>query len=349
MNIIKYRSITFKEGKYVKSAKIIVLLITLILLSALLLAGCSNASKADKVRLWEVTHSIFYAPQYAAIYEGFFEEEGIELELSNAGGADKAMTALLSKQADIAFCGPEAAIYVYNEGREDHAVVFAQLTQKDGSFLVGRNPEPDFKWENTEGKTIIGGRKGGVPAMTLEYVLRNHGVVPNENVEFLTNIQFDLMAGAFTGGTGDYVALFEPVASTLELEGSGHIVASVGAAAGNLPYTAYSATKSFIKKNEDLIARFTRAIYKGQQFVADNTPERIAEAIKPAFPDMDTELLATVVKRYKEQDTWPDNPMMSEESFNRLQDIMETAGELDKRAPYDKLFTNKFAEKVIGR
>ncbi len=184
--------------------------------------------------------------------------------------------------------------------------------------------------------------------MTLEYVLRNHGLVPNEDLEFLTNIQFDLMAGAFTGGTGDYVALFEPIGSTLELEGKGYVLASIGAAAGNVPYTAYSAKKSFIEKNEDLIIRFTRAIYKGQQFVASNTPERIAEVIQPAFPDSDLELLVKVITRFKEQDTWPTDPIMTEESFNRLQDIMETAGELDQRAPYDKVITNKYAEKVVN-
>jgi NitT/TauT family transport system substrate-binding protein len=326
----------------------IVFFLSLVLVLILALTGCNASKQSSKVRLWEVTHSIFYAPQYVAIYEGYFEEEGIEIELYNGGGADKVMTAVLAGQADIGFMGPEASIYVYNEGKEDHAVVFAQLTQKDGSFLVGRNPEPDFKWENLKGTTIIGGRKGGVPAMALEYVLRNHGLVPNEDLEFLTNIQFDLMAGAFTGGTGDYVALFEPVGSTLELEGSGHVVASIGAAAGDLPYTAYAAKKSFIEKNEELIVRFTRAIYKGQQFVKENTPERIAEVIKPAFPDTDPELLAKVVKRYKDQDTWPDNPKMTKESFERLQDIMETAGELDQRAVYEDVIINKYADQVIN-
>lgn len=325
--------------------KIISLLLIIIILILPAVTGCKS-NKNEKIRLWEVTHSIFYAPMYVAIYEGYFEEEGFEIDLVNGGGADKTMTALLAGQADIAFCGPEAAIYVYNEGKEDHAVVFAQLTQKDGSFLVGREKDPDFKWEDTKNKTIIGGRKGGVPAMALEYVLRKHGVIPGENVEFLTNIQFDLMAGAFTGGTGDYVALFEPVASTMEIEGNGYIVASIGAAAGDLPYTCYSATKSYIKENKDIITGFTKAIYKGQQFVAKNSPEKIAEAIKPAFPDSDMELLTKVVKRYKDQDTWPENPIMYKESFDRLQDIMEGAGELDKRAPFEKIITNEFAEKV---
>ena len=327
--------------------KSFILLLTLVLVIALALTGCAQEQKTSKVRLWEVTHSIFYAPMYAAIHEGYFEEEGIEIELFNGGGADKVMTAVLAGQADIGFMGPEATIYVYNEGKEDHPVVFAQLTQKDGSFLVGRNPEPDFTWESLKDSTIIGGRKGGMPAMALEYVLRNHGLVPNEDLEFLTNIQFDLMAGAFTGGTGDYVALFEPVGSKLELEEAGYVVASVGAAAGVIPYTTYSASKSFIEKNEDLIVRFTRAIYKGQQFVHENTSEKIAEAIKPAFPDSDLELLTKVVKRYKDQDTWPLDPQMSKESFERLQDIMETAGELDQRAVYEDVITNKYAQEAI--
>ncbi|HCS75839.1 MAG TPA: hypothetical protein DIW17_18450 [Clostridiales bacterium] len=325
----------------------IALFLVLVLVAALALTGCKPEQKSSKVRLWEVTHSIFYAPQYAAIYEGYFEEEGIEIDLYNGGGADKVMTAVIAGQADIGFCGPEAAIYIYNEGREDHPVIFAQLTQKDGSFLVGRVPEPDFEWESLKGTTIIGGRKGGMPAMALEYVLRDHGLVPNKDLEFLTNIQFDLMAGAFTGGTGDYVALFEPIGSALELEGSGYIVASVGAAAGIIPYTAYAANKSFIEKNEDLILRFTRAIYKGQQFVSENSAEKIAETIKPAFPDSDLELLTTVIKRFKDQDTWPLNPLMSEESFKLLQDIMETAGELDQRAVYEDVINNKYAQKVI--
>ena len=294
----------------------------------------------------EVTHSIFYAPQYVAIYEGYFEEEGIEIELTTGEGADKVMTAVLADQADIGFMGPEAAIYVYNEGRDDYAQVFAQLTQTDGSFLVGRQEEPDFKWENLRGKTIIGGRKGGVPLMTLEYVLKKHGLTPGVDVEVLTNVQFALMAGAFTGGTGDYVTLFEPVASTLENEGSGHVVASVGVAAGNVPYTVYAAKKSFVEKNKDLIQRFTNAIYKGQQFVKEKSPEEIAKAIQPAFPDSDLDLLTQVVKRYKDQDSWAADPILNEEDFNHLQDIMEMAGELDKRAPYDELINNEFAEKA---
>lgn len=322
-------------------------LIAFILLLAILVLtlGCGN-QKHQKVRLVEVTHSVFYAPQYVAIHEGYFKEEGIDIDLTTGEGADKVMTAVLAGQAEIGFMGPEAAIYVYNEGKEDHAEIFAQLTQTDGSFLMGREEEPDFQWGDLKGKTIIGGRKGGVPEMTLEYVLKSHGLTPGVDVEVLTNIQFALMAGAFTGGTGDYVTLFEPVASTLENEGSGHVLASVGVAGGNIPFTAYAAKKSFIEKNKDLIQRFTNAIYKGQQFVNSKTPEEIAAAIKPAFPDSDLDLLTMVARRYQEQGSWPTGPALKEEDFNHLQDIMEMAGELDERAPYDKLVTNEFAHNV---
>lgn len=318
---------------------------TLLLAISLIFSGCGQ-QKNEKVRMVEVTHSVFYAPQYVAIHEGFFEDEGIDIDLTIGEGADKVMTAVLSGQVEIGFMGPEAAIYVYNEGKEDYAQIFAQLTQTDGSFFVGREEEPDFKWENLKGKTIIGGRKGGVPEMTLEYVLKKHGLTPGEDVEVLTNIQFALMGGAFMGGTGDYVTLFEPIASSFEKEGEGHILASVGVAGGNIPFTGYAAKKSFIEENKDLIQRFTNAIYKGQQFVKEKSPEDIAKAIQPAFPDSDLELLTTVAKRYKDQGSWPHSPSLNEDDFNHLQDIIEMAGELDERAPYDKVVTNEFADQV---
>ncbi len=329
-----------------RNAKYTLLALVILLLVSFVVAGCGQQGK-QKVRLIEVTHSVFYAPQYVAIHEGYFADEGIDIELTTGEGADKVMTAVLAGQADIGFMGPEAAIYVYNEGKEDYAQVFAQLTQTDGSFLVGREPDPDFKWEDLKGKTIIGGRKGGVPEMSLEYVLKKHGLTPGVDVEVLTNIQFALMAGAFTGGTGDYVTLFEPVASAVENEGSGYVLASVGVAAGNIPFTTYAAKKSFIEKNKDLIQRFTNAIYRGQQFVHEKSPEEIAKAIQPAFPDSDLGLLTQVAKRYKDQNSWPDNPVLKEEDFYHLQEIMEMAGELDKIAPYDQLINNEFAEKAI--
>ena len=311
------------------------------------LAGCGQQETLDKVRVCEVTHSIFYAPQYAAIELGFFEEEGIEIELSNGQGADKVMAAVLSDNMDIGFAGPEAAIYVYNEGREDYAQVFAQLTQRDGSFLVAREPDPDFTWEKLRGKHILPGRKGGVPYMALEYVIRQHGMDPGEDLLMDNSIQFALMAGAFTGGTGDYVTIFEPTASMMEAEGKGYIVASVGEAAGEIPYTAYFAKKSYIEENRDLVQRFTRAVYKGQKWVAEHSAQEIAEAVADSFPDTEVDLLATVVQRYKDIGAWNDTPVMTQESLDLLQEVMEQAGELDQRAPHDKIVDNSFAQEVM--
>ncbi|AEV68220.1 ABC transporter substrate-binding protein [Acetivibrio clariflavus] len=318
------------------------------ILMLLIFTGCAK-SEYQTVRLSEVTRSVFYAPQYVALNKGFFEEEGLKIELTSGQGADKVMTAVLSDQVDIGFSGPEAAIYVYNEGKEDYAVVFAQLTKRDGSFLVSRNPEPDFKWSNVRGKTIIGGRKGGVPEMTLEYVLKKNNIIPGKDVYIDTSVQFALMGPAFTGGKGDYVTLFEPVASAVEKEGKGYIVASIGAESGEIPYTAYYAKKSYIEKNKDVIEKFTRAIYKGQKWVDENSPEEIAKAIQPSFPDSDLDILTTVAKRYKEIDAWCKDPIMSKESLELLQRVMKEAGELEKEAKYEDLVTTEFAEKSMGK
>lgn len=323
-------------------------LIALLMAALLIFAGCGK-SELTKVKLNEVTHSVFYAPQYIALNEGFFKDEGLDIELTNGQGADKVMTAILSGQSDIGFAGPEAAIYVYNEGKEDHAVVFAQLTKRDGSFLVGRNPEPDFKWSNVKGKTIIGGRKGGVPEMTLEYVLKKNNIIPDKDVTVDTSIQFALMAGAFTGGKGEYVTLFEPTASMMEKEKKGYIVASVGKDSGEIPYTAYFAKKSYIKKNPEIIQKFTNAIYRGQLWVESHTPEEVAKAIKPAFPDTDEEILAMVAKRYKDQDTWCENPILTKDSLDLLQKVIQTAGELKKAAPYGEIVDTKYAEKAVTK
>lgn len=322
------------------------LLLALMLTITTLLPACGKQENI-RIRLSEVTHSVFYAPQYVAINKGFFEEQGIELELSSGQGADKVMTAVLSGQVDIGFAGPEASIYVYNEGKEDHAVVFAQLTKRDGSFLVGREPESDFTWEGLRGKSIIGGRKGGVPEMTLEYVLKKHGLVPNQDLEVDTSVQFAVMAGAFTGGQGDYVTLFEPTATMLEKEGKGYILASVGQESGEIPYTAYFAKKSYIDKNGDIIQRFTNAIYKGQLWVMQHTPKEIAEVIKPSFPDSDLETLEAVAARYKEIDAWSADPVLKKDSLDLLQQVMQEAGELKTVAPYEKIVNTGFAEKAM--
>ena len=326
--------------------KKIAILLALIMLLTIAFTGCGEKALI-KVRLSEVTHSVFYAPQYVAITEGFFAEEGLEVELINGQGADKVMTALLSDQVEIGFMGPEASVYVYNQGKEDYAINFAQLTQRDGSFLVAREPMPNFSFSDVKGKTIIGGRKGGMPEMTLEYVLKENKVFPGKDVEVRTDIQFAVMAGAFTGGEGDFVALFEPVASALEKEGTGYIVASIGEAGGYIPYTCYSAKKSYIEKNPEIIQKFTNGVLKGMKWVESHSPEEIAKSIAPQFPDADLEILTKVAERYKAQDTWKPDLVLTEDGLNHMMDIMQLAGELDKRAPYDKIVVTTFAEKAM--
>lgn len=326
--------------------KKLITLSILLLCLMIVFTGCGEKG-LTKVNLNEVTHSVFYAPQYVALNMGFFKDEGLDVELTNGAGADKVMTAVLSGQSDIGFAGPEASIYVYNEGKEDHAVVFAQLTKRDGSFLVGKKAEPGFKWTNVKGKYIIGGRKGGVPEMTLEYVLKKNGIVPGKDVQVDTSVQFALMAGAFTGGNADYVALFEPTASMIEKEGKGYVLASIGEESGEIPYTAYFAKKSYIAKNPAVIQKFTNAIYKGQVWVATHTPEEVAKTIKPSFPDTDEALLISVTKRYQQIDAWCKDPILKKESLELLQKVMQTAGELKQVAPYEKLVDNKFAEKAM--
>ncbi len=318
-------------------------------LAAVPVTGCSKEQKLTKIRLSEVTHSIFYAPQYVALEKGFFEEQGIEIELFSGEGADKVMSGVLSDTIDIGFAGPEAAIYVYNEGKEDYAQVFAQLTCRDGSFLVGREPRETFDWQELKGKTLLPGRKGGVPYMTLEYVVKQKGLFPGQDVVFDDSIQFSLMAGAFTGGTGDYVALFEPTASAMEQEGKGYILASIGAETEEIPYTAYFAKKSFLEKNSDLVQRFTDAIYQGQQWVAEHSAREIAEVIAPSFPDTDVDLLTTVVERYQQIGVWSEDPVLKEASFDLLQTVISEAGELKQKAPYDQVINTEFAQKAAEK
>lgn len=299
------------------------------------------------IKVNEVTRSVFYAPQYVAIDNGYFKENGIEIELTTGQGADAVMTAVLANQCDIGFAGPEASIYVYNEGKEDYTQVFAQMTKKDGSFLISRDKTDNFSWQDLKGKTVIPGRKGGVPYMTLEYVLRKNGINPQKDLTLDDSIKFDLMAGAFASGNADYVTLFEPTASMTQNQEKGYIVASVGEAAGEIPYTAYFTKKSYIENNEDIIQKFTNAIYKGQQWVKEHSSKEIAESIQSFFPDTDVELLATVIQNYKDIDAWNDTPILREESFNRLEEVMTLAGELKENVPYNEIVNNKYAEEAI--
>ena len=326
---------------------IIIVLVVLLGVQIYIIKNKKDNTETKTIKVNEVTRSVFYAPQYIAINNGYFKEEGMEIELTTGQGADAVMTSVLSNQCDIGFTGPEASIYVYNEGKEDYCQVFAQMTKKDGSFLVSRKETKKFDWKDLKGKTIIPGRKGGVPYMTLEYVLKKNGINPKTDATLDDSIKFDLMAGAFASGNADYVTLFEPTASLTEKEGKGYIVASVGEEAGEIPYTAYFAKKSYISKNEKTIEDFTKAIYQGQQWVKSHSSKEIAEVIQNFFPGTDVEMLATAIQSYKDIDAWNDTPILKEESFNRLQEVMTEAGELKQKAPYDKIVNNTYAEKVI--
>lgn len=314
-------------------------------LCAAALSGCSSKNDLQTVRLCEVTHSIFYAPQYAAMELGYFEEEGIEIELSNGGGADKVMSAVLSDSMDIGLAGPEACIYVYNEGNDDYPQVFAQLTKRDGSMLVGRTEQPDFTWQSLKGSHILPGRKGGVPYMAFEYALKENGLDPAADLLLDTSVQFDNMTGAFLGGTADYVTVFEPAASSLQAEGKGYIVAAVGDAVGDLPYTAYFAKSSYMEENAELIQGFTNAVAKGEAWVKTHSAEEVAKLVAPHFADTDLELLTSAVENYQKVGAYCETPVMSKESFDRLQTVMESAGELSQRAAFDAVVNNAFAEK----
>lgn len=332
-----------------------VLLTILCILFVFSLSACNNITSnksLEKIGVAEVTHSVFYAPQYVAIEMGFFANEGFEIDLIGAYGADKTMAALLSNEAQIGFMGPEASVYVYAQGSKDYAISFAQVTKRDGTFLLSRVPQDDFKFEDLKGAEVIGGRKGGMPEMTLESVLKKNGLTIGTNtgageVNVRTDIQYAVMAGAFAGGEGDYVTLFEPMATSTEKDGIGHIVASIGAESGEIPYTAYCALGSYIEENPETIQKFTNAIYKGQQYVKNHTAEEIALVINPQFPELAIDELVTVIQRYKDNDTWCEDPILREESLNRLMDVMELAGELNERVPYQKIVTTEFAEKAI--
>mgnify|MGYP004521568643 FL=1 len=313
------------------------------------LCACGKADKKTVVRLNEVTHSVFYAPQYVALSQGFFAEEGLQVELINGGGADKVMTAVVSGQSDIGLAGPEASIYVYNQGKADHTQIIAQLTKRDGSFLVGRS-DGAFSWEDLRGKTIIGGRKGGVPEMTLEYVLRQHGLIPGADVTVDTSVQFNMMAGAFTGGQGDYVTLFEPTATQVEKAAQGYVLVSIGQESGEIPYTAYFANVSWLRENADTAQRFVNAIAKAQKWVQEHTDRQVAQAIIDQFPDTSLDELEAVTARHRQIDAWNATPVMEQHALERLETVMEQAGELSRAewVPFDQLVNNTFAQKAIS-
>jgi NitT/TauT family transport system substrate-binding protein len=325
--------------------KFLIALLCLFCLTPLTLVGCGKEnSDTTKVRVNEVTHSIFYAPLYIAINNGYFEEFNIEIELTNGGGADKSMSALVSNSADIGLMGPEAAIYVAEQGKKDLPVVFGQLTKRDGSFLIGREKIDNFTWNALANKEILGGRQGGVPAMTLEYAIEKNNV---QNCTINYDVAFDNLTGAFLGGTGDFVTAFEPVASTIVENGKGHILASVGAEAGEMPFTAFMANRSYIDNNKETVMNFLRAIVKGYNFLVTAEMKDIVNALRPSFDGTSDSLIQKSIESYVEIDAWNSSPVMTEVSYNNLIKVMKNAGKLSKEIPFETIVDNSLALEIL--
>jgi len=336
-----------KNKKWISLAAAVVLAVTALPMGVS--AAKKEEPKLTKVTLNEVAHSIFYAPQYVAIEEGYFKDEGLDLTLVTGFGADKTMTAVISGEADIGFMGAEASVYAYQEGATDPVVNFAQLTQRAGNFLVAREEMPDFKWEDLKDKKVLGGRKGGMPEMVFEYILRKNGLDPQKDLMIDQSIDFGSTAAAFSGDTSsDFTVEFEPSATALE-KGAGYVVASLGVDSGYVPYTSYSAKTSYMEKNPEIIQKFTNALQRGMEYVQTHTPEEIARVIAPQFAETDLDTVTTIVKRYYDQDTWKSNLIFEKESFELLEDILEDAGELKERVPYENLVTTEYAAKAAEK
>ena len=339
-----------KNKKWISLAAAVVLAVTALPMGVFAAKKDSTEEKLTKVTLNEVAHSIFYAPQYVAIEEGYFKDEGLDLTLVTGFGADKTMTAVISGEADIGFMGAEASVYAYQEGATDAVVNFAQLTQRAGNFLVAREEVGDFKWEDLKDKKVLGGRKGGMPEMVFEYILRKNGLDPQKDLTIDQSIDFGYTAAAFTGDTSaDFTVEFEPSATALEKEGAGYVVASLGVDSGYVPYTSYSAKTSYMEKNPEIIQKFTNALQKGMEYVQSHTPEEIAEVIAPQFAETDLDTVTAIVKRYYDQDTWKSNLIFEKESFELLEDILEDSGELSERVSYEDLVTTKYAREAAEK
>ena len=323
-----------------------------------MLAGCGQMKdlsdggekkELQKVTLNEVAHSIFYAPMYVAIEEGYFKEEGIDLTLVTGFGADKTVTAVLAGEADIGFMGSESTIYTKNGGAKDYLINFAQLTQRAGNFLVAREPIENFEWDMLKGKKVLGGRAGGMPEMVFEYILKQHNIDPTEDLSVDQSIDFGSTAAAFSGGQGDFTVEFEPHATALEQKGDGYDVATLGEESGYVPYTAFSAKKSYLEAHPDTVQAFVNALQRGMEKVSQSTPEEIAKMIALQFPETDEAVLTAIVRRYVEQDTWKTDLIFSEDAFVLLQDILEEGGELTNRVAYEHLVNTEFAKKALER
>lgn len=319
------------------------ILIGLIIAGIFIFKGEDKNKDLKQITVGEVTHSVFYTPQYVAKALGYFEDEGLDVEIRLTSGADKVTAAVLSGDVEIGFCGSEATIYVYNNGEKDYLVNFAGLTKKDGSFLVSREKIENFTTADLKGKHILGGREGGMPALTLEWALNENGIKTSE-VNLDTSVDFASMSGAFIGGTGDFVTMFEPGASALEKQGYGYVVESVGNLGGTVPYTAYNARKSYIENNPEVIEGFTKAIQKGIDYTLNHSAEELADIIIDDFPDTSRNDLIDIINKYKEIDSWFTTTYIDEEDFNHIEEIMKNGDKLDKNAPYDKLVDNTYSK-----
>jgi len=313
--------------------------------------GCGPSKKAEltKIRLTEVIRSVFYTPMYVAISKGFYKDAGLDIDFSTAWGTDKGTAALLSGSVDIALIGPEGAIYTHQQGAQNPVQIFAQLTNKDGSFLVARQKTDNFQWSDIKGKTVLGNRPGGMPEMVAEWVYKRNGVDPEKDVTIIKNIALNAMVGAFKGGLGDYCQVFEPLASQLEQDGAGYVVASFGQAAGPMPYTCFEATEKYIKDHPDIIQAFADATLRGMLWTKENSAENVAAAIQMFFPDTPKEILISVVERYKKYDTWAPDPILRPEAFDLVQEIMIAGSILTEKQPYDKCAVTRFAENAVKR
>ncbi|USB34868.1 ABC transporter substrate-binding protein [Paenibacillus sp. YPG26] len=320
--------------------------VAIMLVCSIALGGCGTDGQGAKIQLGEVTRSVFYAPQYVALEKGFFKENGLDVELRTTSGGDKTMTALLSGGIDVALVGAETSIYVYQQGSEDPVLNFAGLTQTDGTFLVSRQQIKNFHWDSLKQSVFLGQRKGGMPQMAGEFALKKHGINPHQDLKLIQNVDFANITAAFISGTGDYVQLFEPQASIIEKEGKGHVIASFGTESGKLPYTAYMSKKSYIDGHKEQVQKFTDAIFKAQQWVNEHSPEEVAQVVSPYFKDTDQAILASAIKRYKEQGTYALTPGIDEASWNNLLDVMAAAGELKERIPVSKLVEPSFAQQA---